>query len=57
MLDWARAYFDEWDVKSRQGEVIEKWSGMRHRVTGRPHGIARLVENRGAITEGTYFDG
>ena len=51
MFDFANSEYDEW------GSISGVFTGMRHKMTGREHGIVRTQRPSGGILDGTYNDG
>lgn len=51
IIDLDNSTFDEWE------EFGKKRLGMRHKTSGKRHGIVRVVENNGSIYEATYRQG
>jgi hypothetical protein len=51
MMDLENCHYDEWE---EQGKIR---LGMRHRITGKRHGIVRTIDPNGTVVEATYKNG
>lgn len=61
MFDFSVAEAKKWYIKydlqkEKDGMGMTRYFGMRHKFTGKPHGICRTLTS-GYLTEGTYVNG